>query len=44
MTDDRKPEDAKHGWAGPAVLAAVALALAVFFWWLLIATNPGHQV
>ncbi len=24
-----------YGWAGPALFTAVALALAVFFWWLL---------
>ena len=28
--------------AGPALFTAVSIALLVFFWWLLIASNPGH--
>ncbi len=28
-------DDERYPWAGPALFAAVALALVVFFWWLL---------
>jgi hypothetical protein len=32
-----KAGDERYPWAGPALFVAVALALAVFFWWFLSA-------
>lgn len=40
--NDLNSSNGRHAWAGPALFTAVALALAVFFWWFLFATNPGH--
>ncbi len=35
MTQEKDGE--KYPWAGPALFAAVAVALLVFFWWFLSA-------
>ena len=35
MTDTQNGSQARFPWAGPALFIAVALALVVFFWWLL---------
>ena len=35
MTDTQSGSQARFPWAGPALFIAVALALAIFFWWLL---------
>jgi hypothetical protein len=35
MTDTQNGNQARFPWAGPALFIAVALALVVFFWWLL---------
>ena len=32
-----KADDERYPWAGPALFGAVAVALAVFFWWFLSA-------
>ncbi len=32
-----KADNPRYRWAGPALFAAVALALLVFFWWFLSA-------
>jgi hypothetical protein len=32
-----KAGDERYPWAGPVLFGAVALALAVFFWWFLSA-------
>ncbi len=31
------PDKHSHGWAGPVLFGAVAVALAVLFWWFLSA-------
>ncbi len=35
MADTQNGNEARFSWAGPALFIAVALALVVFFWWLL---------
>ena len=35
MASDGKRENGRFTWAGPALFASVAIAIAVFFWWLL---------
>jgi hypothetical protein len=35
MASDRKGKNERFAWAGPALFASVAIALAIFFWWLL---------
>ena len=35
MTDTQNGNEARYPWAGPALFIAIALALAIFFWWLL---------
>ncbi len=38
MTREGETNGAGYPWAGPALFIAVALALAVFFWWFLSAS------
>jgi hypothetical protein len=35
MASDGKGKKERFTWAGPALFASVAIAIALFFWWLL---------
>lgn len=38
MTNEGETREPRYPWAGPALFIAVAMALAVFFWWFLSAS------